>query len=1090
MGLLWGAVVCVLVAWVMGCSGPHATPSEQHGERGVAAFAALDKLSARQPNLVAIALPRPASRPAFTRDPGGGFVSEGWRAASEQRVDGLGAHLPPAADGVMSVGASRFDALHVRVRLEGARAESTAHLTEGRVVYEGALAGTDRVLASDGSSLEEFLVLRDARAPRAFVWNLQLPDPAPGSLVRVTEHDGAFRFENARGEPKLVMSAPVAYDAQGERVDLAVAWNAAAHTLRVTLPVNRELAFPVVVDPKYDLSVWFDTGTRLPAARNLHTMVFDSARNEVVLFGGFNQAQLNDTWVWSGASSTWTHRFPAVKPPARSFHVMAFDSVRGEVVLFGGVGTNGYLGDTWVWNGAAQTWTQRSPAVSPPARTSAALAFDSTRGEALLFGGANGALLNDTWGWNGTNWAQHMSATTPTARGNHALAFDSGRGEVVMFGGQVGNPPSTAVNETWVWNGTTWTRRNVTAPPARANHVLAFDAARGEVMLFGGLSTSTTAYNDTWAWNGATQTWVGRMPATSPGARQAHAGAFDTTRGELVTFGGLVGVGANAYGRDTWAWSSALQTWAKKSPLASPSARYGHTLVFDSNRKEVLLFGGWSGASSNETWVWNGATQSWAQRTPAVSPPPRFAHAVAFDSARNEVVLFGGFGYWDDTWVWDGTAQTWTARAPPSRPRGRDAHAMVFDSARGEVVLFGGYSSAGYENDTWVWNGAAQTWTQRLPSMPPAGRGGHALIYDPARQETVLFAGIVNGSRVNDTWVWNGTAQTWTQRTPAASPPARGDHRLAFDLARQETVMFGGSALTPFNDTWVWSGSPGRSALRPHRPALGKGSPWCTTASTARSCSSAGSIVSVRAWAIRGFIARSAARAPRMQNAWIRRSVPTACVATRARATLAKRAAERAPEGARPCSTPKMPTRARRAAGSHARISANAKRPSDSRPPLRALALPDSWSTACVATHPHALTAKPATPARPTAGSTPATATTCAPVAIRTTNAPTTAPRPANTTARATGMARAARTRKTHRAATTCALATPRPDNSAPVVANARRRKTRSTAARSPATAAHAPRAAARRPTAPRSTIARAARASPIAAPSATAITP
>ena len=68
----------------------------------------------------------------------------------------------------MHVGASRFSSLHVRVSLEGARTASEAHVNAGRVVYPGALVSTDRVIASDKTSLEEFLVLHDERAPRAF----------------------------------------------------------------------------------------------------------------------------------------------------------------------------------------------------------------------------------------------------------------------------------------------------------------------------------------------------------------------------------------------------------------------------------------------------------------------------------------------------------------------------------------------------------------------------------------------------------------------------------------------------------------------------------------------------------------------------------------------------------------------------------------------------------------------------------------------------------------------------------------------------------------------------------------------------------
>ena len=64
---------------------------------------------------------------------------------------------------------------------------------------------------------------------------------------------------------------------------------------------------------------------------------------------------------------------------------MAYDAATGTVVLFGGDGSSGDLGDTWTWNGT--TWTEQTPATSPPARESATMAYDAATGTVVLFGG-------------------------------------------------------------------------------------------------------------------------------------------------------------------------------------------------------------------------------------------------------------------------------------------------------------------------------------------------------------------------------------------------------------------------------------------------------------------------------------------------------------------------------------------------------------------------------------------------------------------------------------------------------------------------------------------------------------------------------
>ncbi|MCH8267302.1 MAG: hypothetical protein IH846_07285, partial [Acidobacteria bacterium] len=74
-----------------------------------------------------------------------------------------------------------------------------------------------------------------------------------------------------------------------------------------------------------------------------------------------------ETWVWDG--SMWMQRFPLTSPAARTRHAMVYDSVKNEVVLFGGQGCPSKVdacGDTWVWNGS--NWLQKFPPTDPPAR--------------------------------------------------------------------------------------------------------------------------------------------------------------------------------------------------------------------------------------------------------------------------------------------------------------------------------------------------------------------------------------------------------------------------------------------------------------------------------------------------------------------------------------------------------------------------------------------------------------------------------------------------------------------------------------------------------------------------------------------------
>ena len=69
-------------------------------------------------------------------------------------------------------------------------------------------------------------------------------------------------------------------------------------------------------------------------------------------------------------------------------------------------------------------------------------------------------------------------------------------------------------------------------PTARSGHAVAYDAARGRVVLFAGYAAGDARRNDTWEWDGSA--WTERTPpAGSPTARSGHAMAYDL-RGDFL----------------------------------------------------------------------------------------------------------------------------------------------------------------------------------------------------------------------------------------------------------------------------------------------------------------------------------------------------------------------------------------------------------------------------------------------------------------------------------------------------------------------------------------------------------------------------
>jgi len=322
---------------------------------------------------------------------------------------------------------------------------------------------------------------------------------------------------------------------------------------------------------------------------------------------------------------------------------------------------------------------------------------------------------------------------------------------------------------------------------------MAYDPTIGEIVLFGGTGANGTALNDTWTYNGTT--WTLLSPLMSPPARSDSSMAYDATTDQLILFGGT-GASDNALG-DTWAFDG--NNWTKLSPSTSPPARTGASMAYDPSLGQLVLFGGTpiGGPVSlgfNDTWTYNGTT--WVEQSPINPPPPRGDASMAFDPGTDQLVLFGGYRVGEDldlndTWTYNGT--TWAEQSPPTSPGARVAASMAYDPAIGQLVLFGGESEPQdvVFNDTWTYNGT--TWAEQSPGVSPPARSSASMDFDPTTDQIVLFGGaIVNQPTFS--------ADTWTYQTIGT-----GYQLVASDggVFSYDASFYGSTGSTPLNEPIV-----------------------------------------------------------------------------------------------------------------------------------------------------------------------------------------------------------------------------------------------------------------------------------------------
>ena len=276
----------------------------------------------------------------------------------------------------------------------------------------------------------------------------------------------------------------------------------------------------------------------------------------------------------------WTQK-QRVGPAPRFDHAMIFDTVRQQTLLFGGATDASHLlGDTWAWDGIL--WSELSD-FGPTPRARHAMAFDIPRGRAVLFGGDGGA--SDTWEWDGALWTQ-VAAAGPTPGGGMAMAFHPGLKQVVLSGGKAAGQRD---NPTWAWDGASWTQIAEIGPSPRTDSAMTYAADANALLLIGGTGSDGLGLADTWTFDGtrwAEVTDLGPGPTTDAAIADAPGGP--------VLFGGAVksadpaaGFGANAGA--TWRFSATK--WTEVASFG-PSARWRHACAFDSARGKLVLFGG------------------------------------------------------------------------------------------------------------------------------------------------------------------------------------------------------------------------------------------------------------------------------------------------------------------------------------------------------------------------------------------------------------------------------------------------------------------------------------------------------------------
>ncbi len=322
---------------------------------------------------------------------------------------------------------------------------------------------------------------------------------------------------------------------------------------------------------------------------------------------------------------------------------------------------------------------------------------------------------------NLTSTLGQPEAPTPTAIRDWGatLAYDAKDGYFVFYSDTAASDYPT---NTWIFDHGSWSEdRNLPQPPSGGGDSaeMVYDASDGYVVLFEGappfIQTPVT-----WVYSAGTWSNVTSMSPTMPAARTANSLAYDAASGEVVLFGGdcwYFTICRDQPLNDTWTFHAGIWRNVTNRSTAQPSQRVAAALL-PIGADGVLLFGGWEGGGAsllNDSWQFTNG--SWRNVTNASQPRPSArAEAVTADIGPSSTpALFGGIdsggNLANDTWTydhgaWANVSSSLGGDGPASVPRAGGASnpyacCLAYDAEDNFTLLL--EATANYSN----WNGYA-----------------------------------------------------------------------------------------------------------------------------------------------------------------------------------------------------------------------------------------------------------------------------------------------------------------------------------------------------------------------------------------------
>jgi hypothetical protein len=133
-------------------------------------------------------------------------------------------------------------------------------------------------------------------------------------------------------------------------------------------------------------------------------------------------------------------------------------------------------------------------------------------------------------------------------------------------------------------------------------------------------------------------------------------------------------------------------------------------------------------------------------------------------------------------------------------PSARCYEAMVYDPTSRRVVMFAGFDGTNALDETWAFDGTAESWTNlnAQGKTKPSAAVQMPAVFEPSTNKVITFEGT--------SWGYDVAANIWSALSPKGKlKPARKSSCMALDESSGKIILFGGTDMNKwYNDTWSY----------------------------------------------------------------------------------------------------------------------------------------------------------------------------------------------------------------------------------------------------------------------------------------------